>query len=35
MQALPPNWFDSKLAHLIAGVVLFALGASMFGALGW
>jgi hypothetical protein len=35
MQALPPNWFDSKLAHLIAGVVLFALGASLFGALGW
>lgn len=35
MQALPPDWPDSKLAHLLAGVVLFALGAATLGALGW
>lgn len=35
MQALPPGWMDSKLTHVVIGVVLFAFGASIFGAFGW
>lgn len=35
MQGLPSDWPDSKLAHILLAVVLFALGASVFGGFGW